>query len=1081
MPPAYAELQVTTNFTFLRGASHAEELVETAAALGQAALAVTDRNTLAGIVRGHAAAKRHGLRYVPGARLDFLEGISLLAWPTDRAAYGRLSQLITLGARRAPKGECHLNLADLEAHAEGLRTAIVAPERADWRAGPLGLDDGFQAMARHLARLLKGRIWLAAAPRFGGDDAAWFESLERFGQAIGAPLLASNDVRYHRVERRTLLDVMTCIREGTTIDAAGPLAARHGERHLKPPAEMARLFARHPEAVARTVQVLDGLTFSLDELRYEYPAEPVAEGRSPQEELARLAWAGAAWRWPGGVSDKVQATIRHELALIEKCGFAPYFLTVRDIVAWARDPERNPPILCQGRGSAANSVVCFCLGITSVSPDKVDVLFERFVSEQRGEPPDIDVDFEHERREEVIQYIYRKYGRDRAGLAATLIRYRTRSAIRDVGKALGLSLDVVAALSGTTWGWSDEGLDPAHVREIGLDPEAPRLRLALRLASILIGFPRHLSQHVGGFVITRGPLSEVVPITNAAMDERTVVEWDKDDLDALGILKIDVLALGMLTCIRKGLDMLGIPDMAKVPEEDPRVYDMLCKADSVGVFQVESRAQMTMLPRLKPRCYYDLVIEVAIVRPGPIQGDMVHPYLRRRNGLEEPDLPSPELREVLGKTLGVPLFQEQAMRIAIVAAGFTPDAADGLRRAMATFRHVGTIHQYEAKMVEGMVARGYDRDFATRCFRQIQGFGEYGFPESHAASFALLVYVSAWLKCHYPAVFACALLNSQPMGFYQPAQLVRDAQQHGVTVLPVDIAHSAWDCTIEGDPKAGGRLRLGFRQVKGLQQAELERLVAARASGPFTSLPELARRSGLSHRALELLAEADACRSLGLDRRRALWMVRSLAPPTAAARAPASALEALPLFRAAADALDDRHADAALPQMTLGEHVIHDYARVSLSLKAHPLSFLRESLAAQGVRRAAYLATLRNNARVSVAGLVLVRQRPGSAKGVIFVTLEDETGVANLVVWPPVFEAFRRIVLGARLLRAFGRLQAQDGVIHVVVEQLVDLSPQLDRLATLDRPLVPPLSNADEFKHPQAPRGRVMPRSRDFH
>ena len=1081
----YAELQVTSNFSFLRGASHPDELAVAAAALGLAAIGITDRNSLAGVVRAHGAAKQAGIRLVVGARLDLTDGRSLLCWPTDRAAYGRLCRLLTLGKRRTVKGQCELDFDDVAEWGAGQIVAALPPERPD------------PSFTRFLGRLraeFGERGYLAAQHLYRGDDARRIDALAELAAACRLPLIATNDVHAHGPARRRLQDVLTCIREGCTIHEAGTRLHANAERHLKAPAEMARLFARHPDAIARTLAVAEACRFSLDELAYEYPAEAGAHGRTPQEELVRLTGLGAAERYGDGVPDKVQAQLDHELALIGELGYAPYFLTVQDIVGFARAQG----ILCQGRGSAANSAVCYCLGITAVDPAKADLLFERFVSAERNEPPDIDVDFEHERREEVIQYIYQKYGRDRAGLAATVISYRSKSAIREVGKALGLSLDMVGALSKTIWGWSRDGVDEDQLREIGLDPADPTLRLALELTEELIGFPRHLSQHVGGFVISRGPLSEMVPIENAAMENRTVIEWDKDDLDALGMLKIDVLALGMLTCIRKGFDLLARHygkdyDLASLPAEDSAVYDMLCRADSIGVFQVESRAQMSMLPRLKPRSFYDLVIEVAIVRPGPIQGDMVHPYLRRRNGEEAVAFPSEELAGVLAKTLGVPLFQEQAMKIAIVAAGFTPAEADRLRRAMATFRHVGTIHQFRTKLVEGMVARGYERGFAERCFQQIEGFGDYGFPESHAASFALLVYVSAWLKCHYPDVFAAAILNSQPMGFYAPAQLVRDAREHGVEARPVDINMSDWDYTLEplAGPRrkgvAGTALRLGFRQIKGFREDDAERIMGARGAG-YHTMREFWRRSGLDRDVLERLARADAFRSLGLDRRAALWAVRGLAPGTAEAAA-------LPLFALAeAQAPAGSNApppelanepEVALPEMALGEHVVEDYANLRLSLKAHPCALLRNELAALRVTPAARLARLPDGRRLTVAGLVLVRQRPGSAHGVIFATLEDETGVANCVIWPDVFERHRRIVLTARLLGITGPLQREGEVIHVVAERLVDLSHYLGYLTEPagHGPLEVPVARADAVKHPMSdPRtAAVMPKGRNFH
>ena len=883
----YAELQITSNFSFLRGGSHPEELVLRAHELGLEAIALTDRNTLAGVVRAHVAAKEVGIRFVVGARLDLEPERSLLCFPTDRAAYGRLSQLISQGQRRTGKGGCKLGLDDLLEDASGQIVVALAPSN---------LDDCFPKFLERLRRELPGRCYLAAQHLYRGDDAARIEALAGLAAACRTPLVATGDVLYHVPERRPLQDVLTCIREHTTIDQAGFKLEANAERHLKPPAETLRLFSHHQEALAHTLEIADACRFTLDELRYDYPIDPPPAGLTIQEHLAGLTWRGAAERYPDGLPAKVRSLLEHELQLIEALGYAPYFLTVHDIVRFAR--ERG--ILCQGRGSAANSAVCYCLGITAVDPLRFDLLFERFVSAERKEPPDIDVDFEHERREEVVQYIYGKYGREHAGIAATVIHYRARSAIREVGKAMGLSEDAVGALASGIWGWSEGGLDERLARERGLDPSAPRLRLALQLASELTGFPRHLSQHVGGFVLTRSRLDQVVPVVNAAMEGRTMVEWDKDDLDALGILKIDVLALGMLTCIRKAFELLERHygkklDLATIPAEDPAVYEMLGRADSIGVFQVESRAQMTMLPRLRPRSFYDLVIEVAIVRPGPIQGDMVHPYLRRRSGEERVEYPSEALRGVLEKTLGVPLFQEQAMQIAIVGAGFTPSESDRLRRAMATFKRVGTIHTFRTKFIDGMALNGYAREFAERCFQQIEGFGTYGFPESHAASFALLVYVSAWLKCHHPEVFACALLNSQPMGFYAPAQIVRDARDHGVQVLPVDVNASDWDCTLEvaavaavAAPPAGEEtgsvallapsslaLRLGFRQVKGLKAAELAPLALCRGRG-YLDLPDLRRRSGVSAGALDRLARADAFGSLALNRRGALWSALGL-------------------------------------------------------------------------------------------------------------------------------------------------------------------------------------------------------------
>ncbi|MEZ5910448.1 MAG: error-prone DNA polymerase [Hyphomicrobiaceae bacterium] len=1130
--PAYAELQVTSNFSFLQGGSHPEELVAQAKALGLAGLAVTDRNTLAGVVRAHAAAKEVGLRLVIGARLDLEDAPSLLCLPTDRAAYGRLCRLLSLGKLRAEKGACVLRLADLAEHAEGQILIALAPEDWDWRQETAGVEksgrrgsgdggDGGESLEPALRRLRAALgetpLHLAASHAYRGDDRARIAALAHLAERCGTPLVATGDVLYHAAHRRPLADVLTCIRTHCTIAEAGLRLAANAERHLKNARTMLRLFKGHEAAVARTLEILEACRFSLDELVYEYPDEPVPAGRTAQSYLAELAERGARWRFPDGVPERIRDLIAKELELIEALGYAPYFLTVHDIVVFAR----SRGILCQGRGSAANSVVCYCLAITNVDPTEIDLLFERFISPERKEPPDIDVDFEHERREEVIQYIYARYGRARAGLTATVISYRARSAVREVGKAMGLSEDTVAALAGMVWGTRSGGALPeAHVREAGLDPSDPLLARVLELADELIGFPRHLSQHVGGFVLTRGALSEVVPIGNAAMADRTFIEWDKDDIDTLGLLKVDVLGLGMLACIHRAFDLIEHHHgrrltLASVPRDDAAVYDMLCRADSIGVFQVESRAQMNMLPRLKPRNFYDLVIEVAIVRPGPIQGDMVHPYLRRRSGLEPEDYPSPapehgpadELRQILGKTKGVPLFQEQAMRIALVAARFTSAEVNELRKAMATFRRKGTIGLLEEKMVSRMVARGYDPAFAARCFNQIKGFGEYGFPESHAASFAHLVYVSSWLKCHYPAAFAAALVNSQPMGFYAPAQIVRDAREHGVAVREVDVNHSDWDCTLEPDApfpvsppdRSAGRLRtpltaipqpalrLGLSQIDGLGEEAARRLVAARAAEarPFADVHDLWLRSGLGQPVLERLAAADAFRSLGLDRRQALWEVKGLA-----GGAP------LPLFAWSRAGEAGAEPAVALPAMALGEHVVNDYQTLRLSLKAHPMSFLRSDLVRRRVRACADLTTLRDGAFVALAGVVLVRQRPGSAKGVVFMTLEDETGVANAVIWPKALERFRKVVMRARLILIHGRIQRHEDIIHVVAARLEDCSDWLLRLSAEAGAMPVPIANADEVLRPEpgsargslAPAGRrhprderIIPKSRDFH
>ncbi len=1077
----YAELQATSNFSFLRGASHPEELAATARTLGLAALAITDRNSLAGIVRAHVAAKEVGLRFIVGARLDLNDGTGLLAWPGDRAAYGRLTRLLTLGQRRAEKGGCILRPDDVAEFQEGLILALISPD--GWP------DDDFAQRLALLRRRFEGAFYLTARRRFSRGDRARLNRLAGLAHRHGTPLIATNDVLYHHPARKALQDVVTSIREKCTLGQASFRLTANAERHLKAPGEMLRLFAGHEDAVERTLEVAEACRFSLDELRYEYPEEPLPAGRDADTHLAHLAWEGAAARYPQGIPDKVRSTIARELALIRKLGYARYFLTVHDIVCFAR--SQDEPILCQGRGSAANSAVCYMIGITAVDPAEIDLLFERFVSEERKEPPDIDVDFEHERREEVIQYIYRRYGRERAGLAATVITYRGRSAVREVGKVMGLSEDTTSALAGIVWGRMSEEMSETRLREAGLDPADPLLRQVLALSGEITGFPRHLSQHVGGFVLTRERLDETVPIGNAAMAERTFIEWDKDDIDALGILKVDVLALGMLTCIRKCLSLIeawyGLKySLASVPREDPCVYDMLCRADSVGVFQVESRAQMNMLPRLKPRSFYDLVIEVAIVRPGPIQGDMVHPYLRRRDGLEPEDYPAPdprfgppdELRAVLGRTRGVPLFQEQAMKLAMVAAEFTPGELNELRKAMATFRRRGTIGRLEEKMVRRMIERGYAEDFARRCFNQIKGFGEYGFPESHAASFAHLVYVSAWLKRHYPAVFACGLLNAQPMGFYAPAQIVRDAREHGVMVRPPDTGFSGWDCTLEQathDEKEAPALRLGLRLIDGLKEADGQQVAEAACPSPSAL-----HRASVSVTALERLAAADAFRSSGLDRRQALWEVKAL-----------SKARPLPLF-AHADA-SDTGADlpVTLPAMPAGEHVVNDYQTLKLSLKAHPMSFLREMAAVEGVTDNACLKQMRDGRFVTIAGIVLVRQRPGSAKGVVFATLEDEFSVANIVVWPKVLERFRPVVMGARLMLVKGRIQRAGDIIHVVATRIEDRTSWLSLLMAEPKEFANPLARADEVARPgydlrqpaaRHPRNiRIIPRSRDFH
>ncbi|WP_428667589.1 error-prone DNA polymerase [Reyranella sp.] len=1030
----YAELHVTTNYSFLRGGSHPGELVYQAANLAHYAIGIADRNTLAGVVRAYAAVgdyyeetgipKERWIKLLVGARLETRDGYSLLAYPMNVEGYKRLSLLLSQGNREAAKGECDLTFKDLAEYTEDLLAIVLPPRQIH--------DPAFHDRLHRLAALYPGGCYLAGTMLFRGDDARRLNALDALAAQTGIRLVATNDVHYHTPERRALQDVVTAVRLRCTVEELGFASA---ERHLKPADEMHRPFREHPQAIERIREVVDRCQFSLDQLRYQYPVE-YEGGETPMQKLERLTWRGAGKRYPGGVPDTVAGTIRHEFDLIERKKIAPYFLTVHEIVAQAREMG----ILCQGRGSAANSAVCYCLGITEVDPDKNDVLFERFLSNERDEPPDIDVDFEHERREDIIQWIYRTKGRTRAALAATVIAYRSRSAIRDVGKALGLSPDTLSVMANTVWGSGGSGINLEHVGEAGMDATDPRLALALELSAALIGFPRHLSQHVGGFVLTAGRLDELVPIQNAAMPDRTVIEWDKDDLDALNIYKVDVLALGMLTALRRSFELIkhhyGEDRGLDMPTDDDKVYEMLCNADSVGVFQVESRAQMSMLPRLKPRRYYDLVVEVAIVRPGPIQGGMVHPYLRNREIPEDKLVyPSPKLEKILRRTRGVPLFQEQAMQIAIELAGFLPAKADKLRRAMATFRRSGTIHKLRDDFINGMLGNHYEREFAERCFRQIEGFGEYGFPESHAASFAILVYASSWVKWYHPEVFAAALLNSQPMGFYAPAQLVRDAREHGVEVRPPDVNASDWDCTLEKREDYRCALRLGFRQVTGLREADLKRMVERRTT-PYRDSADLWRRGGLNRRQILALARADAFASLGMTRRDVLWAVRAFSEAS------------LPLF--VARPVKDLEPSVSLPKLTLGEQVVDDLSTISMSLRAHPLQLLRPTLTERGMKHSHALREARNGDRFGMAGLVMIRQRPGTASGVVFVTLEDEFGIANLVVWPSVLETYRRIVMGARMMGAKGTVQREGIVIHLVVQQLWDWSADLDRIANLD-------------------------------
>ncbi|MBX9458419.1 MAG: error-prone DNA polymerase [Rhizobium sp.] len=1113
----FVELCTTTNFSFLHAASHPEEFIEQAWALDYAGIGIADRNTVAGVVRAyaqsrdmHARARAEGrsqdVRLAIGVRLVFRDGTpDIVVYPTDRAAYGRLTRLLTLGNRDAPKGECWLTFPMFLDHAEG-QQAIVIPGLAEGDLPDHRLRDTLAAI-----RARCRSVWLAARFVFDGEDRRRLRRLSELAFETRARLIATTEPLCHVPQRRALLDVMTCIRQKTTLDEAGRLLAPNAERHLKPRMEMERLYRLAPGAVAETERFLDGLSFTLDDLKFNYPLEMVQGYGSAQEALEAMTWKGAAKRYPHGIPDGVRASLERELEIVAHLKYAPYFLTVADIVRYARHEEN---ILCQGRGSAANSSICYCLEVTEVNPAENNLLFDRFISTERNEPPDIDIDFEHEQREKVIQYVFKKYGNRRAALTSTLICYRRRSALRDVAKAFGYSEDHIMAISRTLHWWSKE-IRQEDLRGLGLDLADDKLLRCLQLVEELQDFPRHLSQHVGGIVITHDNLDEIVPIQNARMDDRIVVEWNKDDLQVLTILKVDMLALGMLTCLKKAFDLInatypdwspeGKPlDLVTLPKEDPAVYGMLCRADSIGVFQVESRAQMSMLPRLKPKKFYDLVIEVAIVRPGPIQGGMVHPYLKRRQGIEPVIYPKPELEAVLKRTLGVPLFQEQAMQIAIVAAGFSPPEADKLRRAMATFRRTGTIHQLKEKFIQGMIDKGYEPDFAQQCFKQIEGFGEYGFPESHAASFALLVYASSWLKCHYPDVFATALLNSQPMGFYAPSEIVRDAIEHGIDARPPDVNHSDWDNGLEAGPVAAENLhprnaamtymlqsthalRLGFRQIKGLREDEIRAFVASRGAG-YDSVRDVWLRGGLEPSTIERLADADCFRSLGLERRDALWAARGLNR--------VGGQENLPLF--SIKSAHNLEPDFALPPMIMGEHIVEDYRTLGLSLKGHPTAMLRSYLDAERVLPSARLGDddIRNGMKVRVAGLTLVRQRPGTASGVIFMTLQDETHIANVIVWPKVFERFRAEVLGSRLCAVDGMVQKESGVIHVIAARLYDYSPLLARLSGNEFDIA--VTNGDEVRRPveadsrshprdirhnlsYTPAAGVMPRGRNFH
>jgi error-prone DNA polymerase len=1050
----YTELQVTTNFTFLRGASHPEEMVEHAGALGHAAIGVTDRNTFAGVVRAFVAAKKHGIRLITGCRIDLLDGPSLLAFPTDLNSYERISALITSGNLRAEKGDCHLYKADVYQHAKGSKFVVVPP--ASLCEGFV-LDPSFCKQVEEYSDVFGRDVYIAVSRTYSGDDIKLIHRISQLSIRVNTPMVATNDVHYHDAARRELQDVITCVREKCTIHNAGFRLHPNAERYLKPEDEMVRLFRQFPDAISRTQEIAEACTFSLSQLKYRYPREITSGGRTPQEELTFLAWEGARSLFGESIPEKIKSNIAYELAFMEQMNYAEYFLTVYDLVRFAR--QRG--ILCQGRGSAANSTVCYCLGITSVDPSKFDLLFERFISSARNEPPDIDVDFEHERREEVIQYIYNKYGRDRAAIVATVTQQHHRGAVRDVGKAMGLSGDTISRLSGSVWEFTEDWLNGNQLAEQGLDSRDPNLRKVLELTSQYIGFPRQLGQHTGGFVITDGKLSQLCPILNARMEDRTCIEWNKDDIDALGFLKIDVLALGMLTCIRKAFELskrhydLDLT-LANIPQDDPAVYEMVCHADTIGVFQIESRAQQSMLPRLRPRCFYDLVIEVAIVRPGPIQGDMVHPYLRRRNGEEPVEYPSKELEDILARTLGIPLFQEQAMKIAIVAAGFTPAEADELRRSMATFKAKGVVARFEQKLISGMTRNGYSEEYARRVFKQLEGFGSYGFPESHAASFALLVYVSSWIKCYYPDVFACGLLNSMPMGFYQPAQIVIDARKHGVDVLPVDVNYSNWDNSLEERSGRYWKLRLGFRQVKGMSEDDTRALIGKRARN-YRSIHEL-RTIGVAESTLVKLADADAFRSMGLERRQALWEVTTRDRPLAVFSDHKS---------------NGIHEEAVeLPEMSLSEHVVQDYAATSLSIKAHPVTFIRDQLEQLRVLPAVKLGSARDGDMVKVAGIILVRQRPGTASGICFITIEDETGCANLVVFKNLFDKYRKEILQSTLLMVEGKLQVEGEVIHVIVQRCHNFSRLLNNLLPFrhEKASVSTLSRADERTAPAPPK-----------
>ena len=1019
----YAELHALSNFTFLRGASHPEELVSRAIKLGYEALAITDECSMSGVVRAHAAAKQAGLKkLIIGSELRLRSGRKLVVLVQNNKGYAALCELITKARRAAEKGSYELTRLDFESGLPGC-VVLWVPDK------DLSLD-----VEDHWIReTFRDRLWIAVELLADGRQQLQLDRLRAEGERLKLPLVACGDVHMHIRARRILQDALTAIRIGTTVDKAGFFLYANGERHLRSLAVLERVYP--PELLAESVRIADSINFSLDELRYEYPNELVPDGETAGAYLRELTEEGICRRWPAGVPAKVRGLVEHELKLIAELEYESYFLTVHDIVAFARSKH----ILCQGRGSAANSAVCFCLGITEVDPDRMQVLVERFISKERNEPPDIDVDFEHERREEVIQYIYAKYGRERAALAATVISYRPRSALRDVGKILGLGDLQISRLSRSMQWWDGRKVDDSRILEAGLDPDSPIIRRLLYLVREIIGFPRHLSQHVGGFVISDAPLHELVPIENATMPDRTVIQWGKDDLEEMGLLKVDVLGLGMLTAIRRSFDLIRDFDgseytLASVPAEDPLVYDMICDGDTMGVFQIESRAQMAMLPRLKPRCYYDLVIEVAIIRPGPIQGDMVHPYLRRRNGEEAVDYPSEEVKDVLQRTLGVPIFQEQVMQLAVVAAGFTPGEADQLRRAMTAWKQRGGLGPFEDKLISGMRERGYEEDFARQIFHQIEGFGEYGFPESHSASFALLVYVSCWLKYHTPAAFTCALINSQPMGFYSASQLVQDVHRHGVQVSAVDINCSDWDCSLEIGEEGAAVLRLGFRLVKGLSEEAGRRIVCERERGEYWQVQELLERAQLEQRELGLLATAGALKVLSGDRHRARWVVTGTEKP-------------LPLFKS----MPHYAASPLLKKPTEGQNIVADYQSTGLTLRRHPMCFLRRHLDRYDYMAAEQLAVRLTGQRINVAGLVITKQRPGTASGVTFVTLEDESGQINVIIWKKIAEEFRLVLLNARLLGIAGELQIEGKVIHVIARRLFDHTEMLGGLSVHSR------------------------------